>query len=295
MLNIGAADSSATAADSPKGNAQGDPLGIRPGKNWAEYGAEFLGTMLLVFGGLSAVVLDFSNGTPMAGLIPGKSPRLLLTGLLFAGTGSLIAISPLGRRSGAHINPSVSLGFFVHGKMHFRDFFAYVISQFGGAIVGAFLLHLVWGEHAASVKDGMTVPGVPTYTVPEAFAAEMALTGLMVLLIFIFVSSKRLMRWTPLMNWLLIATMVWQEAPISGTSLNPARSIGPALIYGCWHDQWLYCIAPPLGAICAVGLYRLLARGKHDIRTCKLFHLADDTSIFRNVVEPSRPSSPSGN
>ena len=273
----------------PQSHPTGDPPGAKPGANWGEYAAEFVGTLLLVLIGLSAVVFDFGNGTPMDHWIPGKSPRLLVTGLLFAGTGSLIAVSPIGRRSGAHINPAVSLGFYVHGKMHLRDFVGYVVAQFGGAIGGALLLQTAWRAHAASIKDGMTLPGDPPYTVAQAFAAEAALTGLMVLLIFLFVSSKRLMRWTPLMNWLVIATMVWREAPISGTSLNPARSIGPALVYGLWRDQWLYCIAPPLGALAAVGVYRLLTMGKIDTLTGKLFHRIHDTSIFKNVAAPSRP------
>lgn len=107
---------------------------------------------------------------------------------------------------------------------------------------------------------------------------------------FFFVSSHRLMRWTPLMVWLLVAVMVWLEAPISGTSLNPARSFGPALVSGIWHDQWLYLVAPPFGALLAVGAFRLLRASRHDVLTCKLFHVPHYRSVFIHVEAPHMPA-----
>jgi aquaporin Z len=80
--------------------------------------------------------------------------------------------------------------------------------------------------------------------------------------------------------------MVWLEAPISGTSLNPARSFGPALFAEIWAQQWLYIIAPPLGALLAVVFYRLLATGERDVLTGKLFHEPRYRSIFKNVSAP---------
>ncbi|GAC1461140.1 MAG: aquaporin [Chamaesiphon sp.] len=248
--------------------------------HWAEYGAELLGTAFLVFFGLSAVVFDFAKGLPMEHLIPNQSVRLLITGLLFAGSGSLVAISPLGKLSGAHINPSVSLAFWAQGKMHHHDIGGYIIGQFLGAIIGAMLLVFVWGKYADSVHNGITLPG-QAYPLWYVFLAEVFMTFLLVLSIFIFVSSQRLMRWTPLMTWLLVATMVWLEAPISGTSLNPARSIGPDLVTWFWQNQWLYCIAPPLGSMLAVGAFRLLTFGDRDILTCKLFHVSAYRNIFK--------------
>ena len=90
------------------------------------------------------------------------------------------------------------------------------------------------------------------------------------------------------MTWLLVATMVWLEAPISGTSLNPARSLGPALVTRFLQDQWLYCVAPPLGAMLAVGVFRLLTFGKRELLTGKLFHVPHYRCIFKNVKVPHR-------
>jgi aquaporin Z len=257
--------------------------------HWPEYGAELVGTAFLILVGLSAVVFDFGKGLPMSHLVPSGSLRLLITGLIFAGSGSLVAISPFGKLSGAHINPSVSLAFLVQGKMHLHDFFGYIIGQFLGAILGEVILVLAWGSYAASVHNGMTLPGAG-YPLWLVFLAETIMTFLLVFLIFVFVSSHRLMHWTPLMNWILVATMVWQEAPISGTSLNPARSFAPALLSGYWHDQWIYWIAPPLGGLLAVGVFRLLSAGERDVLTGKLFHVPHYRSVFKNVAAQHLPA-----
>ena len=258
--------------------------------HWSEYAAELLGTAILVFVGLSAVVFNFAQGLPMEQLIPDKSIRLLLTGLMFSGTGSLVAISPLGKLSGGHVNPAVSLAFWLQGKMHHHDIGGYIIAQFLGAMSGAVLLVFVWGKYAANVNNGMALPGTG-YPLWYVFLAEVTMTAILVLAIFIFVSSRRLMRWTPLMTWLLVATMVWLESPISGTSLNPARSIGPALVSWFWQHQWLYCIAPPFGAILAVGVFRLVSLGDSEILTAKLFHVSHYRCIFKNVKVPHRTAS----
>ena len=251
--------------------------------HWGEYFAELLGTALMIFVGLSAVVFNLGQGLPMEKLLPSNSLRLLLTGIIFAGSGSLVAISPLGKLSGGHVNPSVSLAFWLQGKMHGHDFVCYVIAQFIGAIAGEFLLVTVWQNYAQSVNNGMTLPG-QDYALWYVFFAEVLITFLLILSIFIFVSTKALMRWTPLMTWIMVALMVWLESPISGTSLNPARSFAPALFSGVWRSQWLYAIAPPIGAALGVVGFRLVTFGEREILTGKLFHVPHYRCIFKNIV-----------
>ncbi len=244
-----------------------------------EYVAEFLGTACMVFFGLSAVVFDFGHGLPMERWLPDPSLRRLITGLLFAGTGSLVAISPLGRLSGAHINPSVSLAFWLSGKMGLVDLIGYVVAQMLGGVAGAAALVGVWKQYAASINNGMTLPGTG-WEIWQVFLSEVFITALLVLLIFIFVSNRSLMRWTPLMCWIVVATMVWLEAPISGASLNPARSLGPALVSGVWTGQWIYAIAPPLGGVLGFLVFRFASRENCEILTGKLFFVPHYRTLF---------------
>jgi glycerol uptake facilitator-like aquaporin len=97
--------------------------------HFGEWGAEAAGTALLLIGGLSAVCLDFGKHSWVAAHVPSVSLRLLLTGLLFAGTGSLVAISPLGRLSGAHVNPVVTVAFRITGQVHAADLGGYIAAQ----------------------------------------------------------------------------------------------------------------------------------------------------------------------
>ena len=259
--------------------------------HFPEYGAEFLGTAALVFFGLSAVVFNLGAGSPLAAWIPDVGWRRLVTGLCFAGTGSLIALSPLGKLSGAHINPSVSIAFWADGKMHAGDCLGYLLAQFLGGIAGAAALAWAWGARAASVHNGMTLPG-PGVSEAEAFALEAALTALYLFLVFLFVSSQRLVRWTPLMNWVVFALLVWTEAPLTGTGANPARSLGPALVSGVWRAQWIYLLAPPLGGLIGLACFRLLQvrRPERHVLTGKLTRAPRYRSLFRGEKISQRPA-----
>ncbi len=147
------------------------------------------------------------------------SARLLLTGLLFAGTGSLVALSPLGRRSGAHLNPSVTLAFWTQHKVHPHDLAGYVSAQILGAITSVAVLRLAWGHTARALHLAATQPG-HGFTALDAAGLECAMTSSLVVMILFMTSSRRTARWTPLGNWLLVATLVWQGAPYTGTSLT---------------------------------------------------------------------------
>jgi len=257
-----------------------------PQRGWhgKEWSAEFLGTFVLVLGGLSAVCLDFGQGSPVPHLIPSPSLRLLLTGLLFAGTGSLVAISPPGRLSGAHINPCVTIAFWAGGHVSRDDLFGYLGCQFAGAVAGDLAVHWLWGPIGLSVKDGLTVPqsGV---TPLQAIGIEALMTGILVLAIFSCISFTRTAHLTPLVLWVVIALLVWKGAPYTDCSLNPARSLGPAVVTGDYHLLWIYFVGPPAGALLAAWLYLALARG-HRPLTAKLYHDAR----FRSVLGSRLPS-----
>lgn len=233
-----------------------------------EWLCEAIGTMLLLLGGLSAICLDFGRGSWVAAAVPSVSMRLLITGALFAGTGSLVAVSPIGRRSGAHLNPAITLAFWMTGHVHPHDVAGYWGAQVLGALAGTAAVALLWGDVARSVHFGVTHPAAdlnPTL----ATGIELIMTAALVATILAFLSSRRLMRWTPVATWVVVTVLVWQGAPHTGTSLNPARSIGPAIVAGDFHDLWTYLLGPLLAGAAVGGLARVVPRRRP--MTARLF------------------------
>jgi aquaporin Z len=236
-------------------------------QTWREYAAEFTGTFLLLVIGLSAVVVDFAHGSPVPDWIPDGNIRRLITGIVFAGGATLIVYSRLGMRSGGHINPAVTIGFYRLHKMTSSSAAAYVVAQLAGALAGAAAVRLAWGKLARQVDVGTTTPGHGGWL--AALAAEIAMTFLLMTLILRFVDEPRLMPFTPAAAGALVAFLVFVEAPVSGTSLNPARSLGPAVLAGDYQGLWVYLIAPVAGVLLAAGLHRQVRK---TVRCGKLFH-----------------------
>jgi aquaporin Z len=237
-----------------------------------------VGTAILLAVGLSAICLDFGPGSPVVRGLPTATWRLLLTGLVFAGTGSLVAISPLGRRSGAHLNPAVTFAFWLRGKVHPHDLAGYIAAQVAGAGLGVELVAITWGGTARAVRFGATSPGTGIST-PMAAVIEAAMTAVLVGVISGMLSSMRTARWTPLVVWLVAAALVWQGARFTGTGLNPARSLWPDLLAGRLDVYWVYLAGPLLGAAIAVGASRLVP-GHRGPLTAKMFHDAAYPSVF---------------
>ncbi|MEJ2614869.1 MAG: aquaporin [Ignavibacteriaceae bacterium] len=247
---------------------------------WTLFASEFIGTALLVLVGLSFVILDFGKGSFMISLIPDAGTRRLITGFLFGSTGALIAVSWIGKESGAHINPAVTLAFWSHRKITFSHAAGYIFSQLTGSILGALPL-LLWGKTGSSVYYGATFPGSGD-TAWTALLGELLTTFAMVLLLFIFVGNKKLRNYTPLIFPVLYSIMVFAEAPVSGTSTNPARTLGPAVISGYWSAWWVYWIGPAAGALAAVAFYKFSWFKKFKIEVAKLYHFElDRHGIFK--------------
>ncbi len=250
---------------------------------WTLLAAEFLGTALLVGVGVSLVILDFGVGSPVPHLVPDAGLRRALTGFLFGSTGALIAVSAIGKESGAHINPVVTLAFRVRGKMGSTQALGYVLAQVIGGVVGALPL-LLWGGTGRSIDYGATVPG-GGYSAWAALLGEAATTFALVFLLFVFVGHRRLRRFTPLLFPFLYALMVFAEAPVSGTSTNPARTLGPAVVSGSWGGWWVYWVGPAAGALIAVGLHSLRLFETFEVEVAKVYHFEQDRhGIFRRAA-----------
>ena len=208
------------------------------------FASELIGTALLVLVGLSLVILMFGTGSPIIRVVPSEGVRRVITGFLFGSTGALIALSPIGRESGAHINPAVTLGFWLMGKMDARVAIGYVVAQLIGACLGSLPL-LAWGSMGRSVAYGATLPGAG-YSTGIVVLGEVVTT---------------------------FALMVWAESPISGTSTNPARSLGPAIVSGEWQGWWIYWVGPLIGTLVAVVVFSFLAKR---ITVAKLYYFDSD-------------------
>ena len=230
--------------------------------------SEAVGTALLLVGGLSAVTLVISPASPLGALhLPDWAARAC-AGALFGLTGTAVTLSRFGRHSGAHINPAVTLAFWLTGKISTSHAVGYVVSQALGAVAGAGAV-LVWGAYGRPIRFGATVP--ETGLAPGvAVGLEALCTAVLVVVLFTFLSSRSLRHLTPWTMGPLYAVMVCLEAPLTGTSTNPARSFGPALITGTWTLFWVYLVGPFLGAVVGVRVARLLAWGEHRFEEARL-------------------------
>ena len=190
---------------------------------WRLFVSELVGTAVLLLGGLSLVIFMFGAGSPMERVLPSVVLRQMMTGFLFGCVGTLITLSPVGKESGAHINPAVTLAFWLFQKLDTRTALGYVVAQLIGASVGCVPL-LAWGLMGRSVAFGATIPG-KGYTIETVLMGEVVTTFALVAGLCVFIGFRRLRPFTPFMIPFLYAVMVPLEASISGTSTNPARTL----------------------------------------------------------------------
>jgi aquaporin Z len=217
------------------------------------------------------IIFMFGEGSPMARLLPNEFVRNALTAFLFGTIGSAIAVSRVGKESGAHINPAVTMGFWLMRKLDVRAAVGYIVAQMVGAGIGALPL-LAWGSMGRSVSFGATVPG-QGYSTAAVMMGEIVTTFGLVATLCVFLAYRHLRRFTPFVIPFLYAVMVPLEAPISGTSTNPARTFGPALISGQWDGWWIYWLGPMLGMLIAILVCSFLAKR---IEVAKLYHFESD-------------------
>jgi aquaporin Z len=244
---------------------------------------ELIGTALLLLVGLSLVILIFGEGSAIERLLPGESLRRSLSGFLFGCVGAMIALSPVGKQSGAHVNPIVTMGFWLMGKLEPRVAIGYFLAQLAGASLGASPL-LFWGPMGRSVSFGATLPG-KGYAMTTVLIGEVVTTFALITALCLFLAFHRLRSFTPAMIPFLYAIMVPLEASISGTSTNPARSLGPAIISGEWHGWWIYWVGPLVGGLLAIMVCNSLAKR---IEVAKLYYFeSGPIGTFRRAPRPN--------
>ena len=211
-------------------------------------GAEGIGVFALVFAGCGAIITEAEHpgtlGTVGIALVFG----LIIMAMVYA-TGHL---------SGAHLNPAVTVAFLLTRHLPRADAVAYLLAQLGGALLAAGLLLAIWPSQPAAL--GTTLP---TVGVGSALAYEGVLTAFLMFVIMAVATDTRAVGAGAA---IAIGGTVGLDAlfggPITGASMNPARSIGPALVSGELHDLWIYIVAPLAGATIGAFAYQLV-RGEH--------------------------------
>ena len=198
-------------------------------------------------------------------------------GLAMGLTAIGIINSQWGKQSGAHLNPAVTLTFFRLGKVAPWDATFYVIAQFVGGLMGVALVAVVAGKFLAhpSVNYVATLPGSGGPS--AAFLGEATISFILMTVVLAASNTQKLARFTGLFAGFCVAAFITFEAPVSGMSMNPARTFGSAALPHLWDSLWIYFLAPPLGMLFAAFVYQAL---KRRVGCAKLHHQNDKRCIF---------------
>lgn len=216
-------------------------------KSWQKYVAEFLGTLILVFGG-SVAILSNSAGD---------------LGIAFGfGLALLAGLYAFGEVSGGHFNPIVSLAMFLDRRLSALDTIWYWIAQFLGAICASLLILILWAS-----RDDVAKTATRSSSDARAFFLELIFSAIFVAVILQVTRSDRYGPSALLAIPLTLFTIHVALIPLTGASVNPARTFGPDLVGAtAWSDIWIYLLAPPAGAIIGWAIHMVTVRGDTSLR-----------------------------
>jgi aquaporin Z len=247
--------------------------------HWPEYATEALCLALFMLSAAAVATLLQHPSSPIAAWSARPVLQRLPMGIAMGLTCITLIYSPLGMRSGAHMNPAVTLTFLRLGKIAPADAAAYVAAQFLGGGAGIVIATLALGGLPAhpAVNYVATLPGPGGAAV--AFAAEMAISFLMMSVVLAMSNTPRVARYTGLAAGVLVATYITFEAPASGMSMNPARTLGSNVLAATLSSLWIYFTAPVIGMLLAGESYARW-RGPGQVRCAKLHHPQTGRCIF---------------
>jgi aquaporin Z len=248
--------------------------------HWPEYLMEAAGLGAFMVSACAFVTLLEHPLSPVHAAFPSAVARRVLVGIAMGATAVAIVYSPWGKRSGAHINPAVTLAFLRLGRIGRWDALFYIVAQFLGGAAGVALARLVLGAAVAhpSVDWVVTLPSASAGAGGAAVAEGLISFGLMSS-VLAFGSSPKWAPYTGLCAGALVAAYIAVEAPVSGMSMNPARTMASAVFAGEWNAFWVYAAVPPLAMLLAAEAY-LAARGRERAPCAKLHHSRAVRCIF---------------
>lgn len=213
--------------------------------------AELLGAYVLVGGGSMAILASNASGATTA----------IVAIALGFGLALLAALYAFGEVSGGHFNPAVSLAMVVDGRMNVVVMIEYWIAQVAGAVLASLTVLAVFDKQA--VADTATTIGWG-FGVWEAFLLEAVFTAIFLAVILKVTTSADSAATAFLAIGFTLVVIHIALIPFTGTSVNPARSLGPGIVGGVWEDQWVYWVAPLVGAVVGWGAYRAVTTGPKD-------------------------------
>jgi aquaporin Z len=227
-------------------------------RNWSLYIYEAIELALFMISACAFTLVLFDPSSPAFRLFPSAFVRRTLMAIAMGLTAILIIHSPMGKRSGAHFNPVITLTYLRLGKIGLCDAVFYVVFQFIGGICGVAIATAVFGNSLSkpAVEYAVTVPG--KYGIVAAFFAELFMAIVLMGVVLLLSNTARLAIYASYSVGILIALYTFFFAPISGFSINPARTTGSALFAGIWTAGWLYFVAPLMGMLSAAEVYTRL-------------------------------------
>ena len=237
-------------------------------KHWPEYLMEATELGLFMVSASAFTILLYHPDSPALRLFPAEFLRRAMGGVAMGLTLVALVYSPWGKQSGAHMNPAFTLTFLRLGKVAPWDAAFYVIAQFIGGVVGILITAFVargWLAHP-QVNFVATLPGPGG--VGAAFAGEVVISFILMMMVLCATNTPKFARFTGFFAGLCVALFITFESPLSGMSMNPARTFGSAFLPKLWSTLWIYFTAPPLGMLAAAVVYSRLKR----VPVCAKYH-----------------------
>lgn len=248
-------------------------------QHWPEYLIEAAALGAFMVSAVLFTALFEYPGSPVHQFILNGTARRALIGLAMGLTAIGLIYSPWGQQSGAHMNPATTLTFLRLGKIKAWDAAFYMAAQIIGGVVGVLFSKVVLGGIIAhpSVSYVATVPG--NAGIGVAFTAELFIACGMMLMVLFVSNTPKLAGFTGLFAGTLVFLYITFEAPLSGMSINPARTLASALPSGIWTSLWIYFTAPLLGMFLAAEIYHAV-KGLDHLACPKLQHGTKQRCIF---------------
>jgi aquaporin Z len=247
--------------------------------HYPEYLMEAAGLGLFMISASIATAILEHPASPIHQAIADPVLRRGLIGVTMGLTAIALIYSPWGKQSGAHLNPAVTLTFLRLGKVNRVDALFYILAQFIGGWFGIVFAVWVLGDAIIhpTVNYIVTIPGNDGVSI--AFLAEFTISFGLMIMILIVSNTPQLARWTGLFAGILISVYITLEAPLSGMSMNPARTLASAIPAHNWTAIWVYFTAPVVGMLAASEVY-IRWVGRRAVRCAKLHHHNSKRCIF---------------